>query len=368
MLVDKISQIELELTTKCNARCPQCIRNYYGSYTWPSLPIVDLDINTLKQSINSEIWENLDHLRLCGTYGDPCMHKDLIKIVKWIKTVSPAAITINSNGGIRNPKWWGELAGILDSDKDTVVFGLDGLADTNHLHRIGVNYNKVIENLKAFNQAGGKSVWQFLVFEHNEHQVDIAREFALSIGCAEFSYKLTSRFVDKTHKLIDKSPVMNNQGEPIYFLKPAKNSKYKNQGYDTFEETTKLFDGYDNYLKTTTIDCFAKRMQYIAITAEGYVFPCAWLADRLYGYETEKHKDHETILKMIDSIGGKEKINLKYTDLNSIISGPWFELVENSWKTNELERCAHICGSRSGLIQAASEGQFKSLIDPKVKK
>ena len=94
MLVEKISQIEIELTTKCNASCPQCVRNYYGAYTWPSLPIVDLDINTLKQSINSEIWENLDHLRLCGTYGDPCMHKDLIKIIKWIKTVSPTAITI----------------------------------------------------------------------------------------------------------------------------------------------------------------------------------------------------------------------------------------------------------------------------------
>ncbi len=363
MLINQVTTLEIEVTSKCNARCPQCVRNYYGSYTWPSLPIVNIDLNILKNSISDSTLKNLKRVRLCGTYGDPCMNTELLDIITWVKSLTDASIIINTNGGIRSKKWWQELAGILNPNKDRVVFGIDGLEDTNHLYRIGVNYSKVIKNLKAFNQAGGKSVWQFLVFKHNQHQVETAKKTSEELGCIEFGYKLTSRFVDKTHTFINKTPVMGDNGHPIYFLEPS-DGIYKNQGYDDIPNIIKEFNGYENYLKNTKINCQAKKLQTVTISVEGDVFPCGWLADRMYGYEPESHPDHKKIKDLIDSIGGRENINLKYTSFESIIKGPWFQAIENSWSTNSIERCANQCGSKSRLVALASAGQFKNFIEP----
>lgn len=354
MLIDKISQIELELTTKCNASCPQCVRNYFGSYTWPTLPIVDMDINWLKETIPKEVWQQLEHIKFCGTYGDPCMHKDLLDIVAWIKRNSGASITINTNGGIRSKVWWQDLAELLESDRDKVFFGIDGLEDTNHLHRIGVTYDKVIENLIAFNRAGGHSIWSYLVFEHNQHQIEQARELSKRLGCRNFAAKSTSRFVNKSHELIDQTPVLDDQGNTVYFIKPPTLPKYKNTGYDDFKITNSQHNGYQNYLKYAMIDCKAKRQYTIYISAEGDVFPCGWLSDRMYGFESESHSDNQTMLGIIESIGGRSKINLHQTSLNDIVFGSWFDAIEHSWGTNSIHRCAHMCGNESTLIKNAN--------------
>ena len=336
MINDKVVQIEVELTTKCNAKCPQCVRNYFGSYTWETLPILDMDLEWFKTAIPSNVWATLEHIKFCGTYGDPCMHQDLMEIVKWVKANSPASITINTNGGIRSKSWWTELACILDYDKDKVFFGIDGLDDTNHLYRIGVTY------------------WTFLVFEHNQHQVNKARELSQQLKCKNFVCKSTSRFVNKAHQLIEHTPVLDDQGRTIYLIKPATEPKYKNTGYEDFISVDIEYHGYDNYLKEAKIQCKAQLQQTIYISAEGDIFPCGWLADRMYGYEAEKHQDHQILMDMIDSIGGREKINLHFTKLEDIIYGPWFNTIENSWNENSLQRCAHHCGDKSTLIQKAN--------------
>jgi MoaA/NifB/PqqE/SkfB family radical SAM enzyme len=340
-----LSEIQLEITTKCNARCPQCVRNYFGSYTWPTIPIIDMDLEWFKTSLSLETWKNLKHIRFCGTYGEPCMHPDLINLIKWIKTVSNARITINTNGGIRTKSWWAELATVLSPECDRVYFGIDGLEDTNHLHRIGVKFSKVINNVTAFNKAGGISIWAFLVFRHNEHQIDEARNMSIDIGCNSFGVKSTSRFVDKQHKLVDNTPVVDANQHILYFLKPTTLSNYKNNGYVDIKSNT----DYAQALKTTKISCVAKAENAIYISAEGDVFPCGWLADRLYGAEAEGHKDHFTIMSMISSIGGKEKINLHYTAIDDIVSGIWFQKIAESWKNNSIERCAHQCGGINSL-------------------
>ena len=240
MIIENIWQIEVELTTKCNARCPQCVRNYYGDYTWPTLPLIDLDVDFLTKRIPQQVWDKLGHIRFCGTYGDPCMHKDFLDIIKLTKSVTNASITISTNGGIRSTKWWKELAGLLDPTQDRVFWGIDGLEDTNHLYRIGTDYKKIINNLKAFNRAGGNSVWSFLVFEHNQHQVEEIKELSKQLGCTDFTCKSTSRFLDKQHKLIDFTPVYKD-GQVDYVIKPATLPQYVNEGYD---DLNKIKDTY----------------------------------------------------------------------------------------------------------------------------
>lgn len=354
MLISDVKNIELEITNKCNARCPQCVRNYYGAETWETLPIMDMDLEDFKANMPDEIWAGLRHVRFCGTYGDPLMHKDLIPFIQYIKgRNSDIAITINTNGGIRSTKWWASLPEVL-GPKDLVYFGIDGLEDTNHLHRIDVDYSKVIANLTAFNQAGGRSVWSYIVFEHNEHQVEDARALSKQLGCTEFKVKSTSRFVDKTHTPVDKAPVMDMEHNIIYWLKPAK-GVHRNTGYDDIKETVIEFGTWENYLEKADIDCISKRDEYMYIAANGEVFPCGFLSDRMYGFESENHRDHQVMIGMMDELGGRHKINFLRTPMREILEEGWFPSIERSWTTNQIHRCANQCGTRSNLFDLANK-------------
>ncbi len=76
--------IEWEITSACNAACPQCPRNYYGSYTWPNLPIVQIDLDWVKKYLPESVWLSMRRIDFCGTYGDPIMNNNLISIIEWI--------------------------------------------------------------------------------------------------------------------------------------------------------------------------------------------------------------------------------------------------------------------------------------------
>ena len=57
-----------------------------------------------------------------------------------------------------------------------IIFGIDGLEDTNHIYRKNVKWKKLEENIKIYIKYGGTASWQFIVFEHNKHQENIAKQ------------------------------------------------------------------------------------------------------------------------------------------------------------------------------------------------
>jgi MoaA/NifB/PqqE/SkfB family radical SAM enzyme len=356
--------IEWEITSACNAACPQCPRNYYGSYTWPNLPIVQIDLDWVKKYLPESVWLSMRRIDFCGTYGDPIMNNNLISIIEWIKTVNPKVkIEIKTNGGIRDNHWWKKLASVL-SDKDHVVFGIDGLEDTNHLYRRGVNYEKVIENAKSFISAGGKAYWSFIVFKHNQHQVDEARLLSKELGFQDIIVKKTWRFFNKNHEYQDRYAVLSKDEKVEYYLEMPSNSDYINEGYQTIKFLDKKYNNFKNYLQTTEINCHEKAAKQIYISAEGLVFPCGWIHDRMYGYEAEQHSDHDKLYDIIDRAGGMKMLNLNYTNLNSIVSGEFFRLFQDSWTNNSrLERCSLICGTELNGIK--SQNQHNSTLESK---
>ena len=336
--------IEIELTTRCNASCPQCSRNYFGGKVWPSLPMVDLTLDFLKEKFSKQFLSTLKTVELIGTYCDPCIHKDLISIVNWLHDSTNASVFISTNGSLRTVKWWQELGSILRPN-DRVMFGIDGLEDTNHLYRRNTNFKKIICNLTAFNSAGGKSIWSYIVFRHNEHQIDKARQLSEQLNCHGFAVKPTGRFVNKQHEMVDKFPVMNSNKKIIYWLHPPTNSEYVNPGYQNYKKSSNQFDGYNNYLKTVNICCDSKQRKYFAVSAQGYVFPCHWLYDRMYGAEVEDHPDRQRLLDLIDISGGLDTINLHTTPLDNILNGKFFKNLEDSWTDDRrIDRCANQCG------------------------
>jgi len=351
MFYQKITQLELELTTRCNASCPQCVRNFYGGKTWPTLPMVDIDLELIKTKIPDSILKDLIEIRICGTYGDPCIYQDLIELVKYLNSKTSAQLTINTNGSLRTTKWWKDLANVLKKD-DRVIFGIDGLDDTNHLYRVNTNFKKIINNAKAFISAGGSAIWSYIVFKHNEHQVDAARQLSNKLGFDGFSCKLTTRFIDKQHNLVDKTPVFDKNNNLNRYLEMPDEKKYLNNGYNNYEKIIKEFGSYENYLQKSKIFCTAQHSNLIY----RYVLPCGWLADRFYGFETEKHKDRKKLFELIDLNGGLNTISLHHFSLDEIANSKVFHAIQQNWiSENRIERCANQCSKYGMLKQNATK-------------
>jgi len=74
-----------------------------------------------------------------------------------------------------------------------VTFAIDGLADTNHTYRINSEWQKIIANASAYIKAGGAATWKFIVFRHNEHQVEPARALSEFLGFQDFITHVSDR-------------------------------------------------------------------------------------------------------------------------------------------------------------------------------
>ena len=212
---DAVKSLHLEITALCNAACPQCARYPTASYyEHPNIKPTDLwDIDQVRQKLPQQDLVNIKEYLLNGTMGDFIANKDALEIVEYLSSASPAAtFVINTNGSARNTAWWTRLAQV---PLLTVNFALDGLEDTHYLYRRQTDWNRIVENAKAFIASGGRAVWIMTIFEHNQHQVEACKTMALELGFAEFY----ARHSDRTSV-----PARDKSDKVTHWLLPAANS------------------------------------------------------------------------------------------------------------------------------------------------
>jgi MoaA/NifB/PqqE/SkfB family radical SAM enzyme len=212
-----------------------CSRNINGGGVNPLIVNQEWTIEQFKTVMNTEVLMQINGFYLCGTFGDPMMNNDLIEMCRYATDVNPAIqIHIHTNGGARKSEWWENLARALPNNH-LVVFGIDGLEDTNHLYRVGVNYDTVIRNVKAFIKAGGKAQWAFIRFKHNEHQLEQARNLSKELGFESFHYKESSRFIlEPAVKVVDK------KGSIMHYIEPPSDTPMKFIDRKTIENYEKI--------------------------------------------------------------------------------------------------------------------------------
>ncbi len=191
-----LEKFDSEITNRCNAACVLCPRtgtNNGVSDLMHAMKIRDVEIDDWKEILTSKNGQNIVSINYCGNYGDPMMHPKAFEIFKQNQDLGAKYQRPDTNGGMRNKSWWSEL-GKLKTMR--VNFAIDGLEDTNHIYRRNTDYGKIIENAQAYIDSGGKATWIMLVFEHNQHQVEEAREIAMKMGFVDFAVKRTSRGYD----------------------------------------------------------------------------------------------------------------------------------------------------------------------------
>ncbi len=340
-----IETVHLELSSKCNSMCPMCPRNVRLGKLNPYLPLTELSIKDIKKILPKEFIKQLGNLYACGNYGEPATAKDALLAYQYFrKNNRDLWLGMNTNGAVRTPEWWAQLAKAIEP-KGRVVFAIDGLKDTNHLYRRGTVWENIMRNTQAFIQAGGNALWSFIVFKHNEHQVEEARNLSQKMGFKEFRLNKTGRFISGTTRT-DTLPVKGINGEVEYFLERPTREIYQNKSLTALDDLAKKYGSIQNYFNEAKIICRAQEEKKVYISAEGLVFPCCWVA-QVYPWHVPAKSG--PIWEFIDKAGGLDKINAKKRPLRKIIKDKLFKLFEESLKKNTCEEgklmvCARTCG------------------------
>ena len=315
--LEDIKEIHLEITSKCQAKCPMCPRRINGGIENPLIALEEITLDTFKSWFPVDFIKQLNKVFMCGNYGDPIIAKDTLEIFDYLRNTNPnIRLDMHTNGSARDKGWWEKLAKL----GVRVVFGIDGLADTHHLYRISTDWHKIIENSTAFINAGGYAEWHMLVFAHNEHQIDACKELSNKIGFANFSVKHTTRFDQ------GKFNVLDNTGKTINILYPTQKSK------DMISKVVQYITDVN-----PVITCKVKQYKQFYVSALGNITPCCWTDMK------EKLHKQDTRIDFMDKIG--EFPNLYDSTLEEIFASGYFDKIESTWKDSPLMECSKQCGS-----------------------
>jgi MoaA/NifB/PqqE/SkfB family radical SAM enzyme len=247
----KLKVLHIESTDVCQLACPACARETDPEFN--KLQHNHLTIEQIQKNFTVQQIQSLEKMFICGNYGDPAAGQYTLEIYRWFRSINPNIVLgMNTNGALQNTTWWQELATIMNQPHDYVVFSVDGLEDTNHIYRVNCNWNKLMNNVKSFIAAGGSAHWDMLVYQHNQHQVDVAEQLARDMGFRWFRAKVSKR------------QYSGNLEFPIGWEKINQNNG--------------------------PIHCHALEDKSIYIDAQGRVSPCCWLGHRQSNFITDFEK------------------------------------------------------------------------------
>ena len=147
---------------------------------------LELSLKQLREWLPLEKMSSLMHIHLCGNIDEPTLNSEIYDICKWFEDVLPEHVWthISTNGGTRDKKFWKQMASLK---RTFIIFGIDGLEDTNHIYRKNVKWKKLYENYSTYIKYGGIAAWQFIVFKHNEHQIETAKKKSVEEGFVSFN-------------------------------------------------------------------------------------------------------------------------------------------------------------------------------------
>ena len=332
--LSEIRDIHLEISSLCNARCPECPRNFRGYPYNDGYIETNLTLESCKRIFTPEFIGQLHHLMINGNFGDAVMNLETPDIVDYFKLHNPRmVIEISTNGSARGKEFWQRLA----KSKVIVSFCLDGLEDTHHLYRQNTNWKTILHNAKIFMDAGGSAIWKMIKFDHNEHQIAACEELAKELKFTKFElYDHGRNF----------GPTYDKHGKLLHVM-----GKY--QGETSFEinfhkrqhgPRTALPDFFANTENKKSITCFTKKYKSIYVSSTGEVYPCCWtgFSPSTYGHGEYLDGINQQVAPLI-----KNNNALVYT-LEECVK--WFNAVEESWAKSSFEEgklvcCSNNCGS-----------------------
>tara|TARA_E500000318_G_scaffold88501_1_gene85785 strand:+ start:669 stop:1754 length:1086 start_codon:yes stop_codon:yes gene_type:complete len=346
--------LDIELTTNCNARCPQCSRtdqhNYLKRKEW--LPIKQVSLKEFQNWFpKSEHLNSITNFHFSGTYGDPGMCKDLKYIVEYIiSNTDTTTISINTNGSMRDEEFWFEI-GVLGGKRLKIIFDVDGIDQEMHsFYRRGTNLKKILSNIETACQTMANIAVLTVVFQHNEDYVEEIQDMCRKLGVTEFDVVEGNNFEHgPTYSFIDEK---GNQQELKQITR-----KDREQGLDRLNRIVR--DHRHNLHETHKyIECAAAKEMSLQISSNGLVTPCCFLSQPLEQMTTYRpYLNHNTNITtngkdelnnvMKKFINRNNDFNLNHKNIDEIVNDIWYtKELSSSFHSKDTSSfaCKKVCG------------------------
>jgi len=276
--------VSFEPTTSCNLRCPQC----------PSgLRSFSRDTGMLNMELyQTFIQNNYKHVLYVLLYfqGEPYLHPQFFDLVNLAyrhhlySATSTNAHYLTKENAISTVK----------SGLDRLIISIDGLSDeTYKKYRIGGSIEKVIAGTQNLVQAKkdlkSKSpfiIWQFIVFSHNEHEVEKVKKLGKQLGVNQVAIKTAQVYDEEGAKDLLPLQAKYRRYEP-----DSLNIKggLKNECWKMWHSCVITWDG------KVVPCCFDKDAEFRLGDLEQYTFKEIWYGKPYSAFRTTLWKGRKNI-------------------------------------------------------------------------
>ena len=321
--IQEITAISVELTNKCNARCPGCARTFQGK-THPYLEnkLMEWSLEDVQKMFPPTFIKNKT-FTLGGTVDEPMMNNHILSIVEYI-IHSGGRVEIYSNTGCNNRETFAQLGRLSKQSQSLqMIFSVDGLEHTNHLYRINVKWHKVLENMTAYAEQGGECEWHYLAFKHNEHDIEQAKELAQTLNIkfkVRQNMRNTQPYTAYVYNKIDGKPVLST-----HTVEPTYNKKYEHEEIDKKR---------NNQLKQMpqdfrSITCVMLHKKEIFVDWNKKLWPCCWFSTyNTFGRQVQGSE----LFEELEQDFGENWNDLQQHTMVEILNHPYYnKLLEQSW-------------------------------------
>lgn len=332
----EVRALDIGLTTRCNAGCPQCDRtDATTNKAFSFLKMEELYLDDIKKIVPPDLCKNIERFSLCGGYGDPLVARDVLEIIEYfLEHASSAGIYIATNGSMKKPaSWWHRLGKILKNKKCEITFGIDGINQEMHeKYRVHTNLETIFRNVEILQLYKIKCRWQYLVFNYNKEYVEQARKLAYQKKFSDFVIITTTR-----------TAVGEFAPPDVDIIATSRDREY-------------------NYFKNTefnSIDCLSTNNSEIHITASGVIVPCCYIDGRYhtsrysqqlldyYNINIEDIPEDDQTLSDINLLYKEkvfDKFNAKIHGLQKVLEDPWWDTFFKYQKEFKIHKCNDVCG------------------------
>jgi len=257
------SGLHVETTNTCTLKCPRCSRTdfltQFGTKNWTNH---NLSLPDFQKFLDLDLHGKV--INLCGNYGDPIYYPELFALIAWCKQAG-ARIQLRTNGSHRTPLWWQQLSQLLDH-ADTVFFAVDGIPDNFTQYRVNADWPSIRQGMDIMARSSAHTVWRYIPFAFNEHDIDTARQLSQSLGIREFEVNHSDRW--------------RGPSDP---LRPT--------GYQGVRDQSVIQWHQHKHIEVDA-KCITSGQEHF-ITASGHYTPCCYSADHRFYYGSEFHAQQD---------------------------------------------------------------------------
>lgn len=276
-------RIFLEINSKCSLHCPTCTKGDETGYEHLT-GVMDPDL--MERILDKIKSENPDAIVFVYGNSEPFIHPKLAECIASIKRRGlDAQVSTNLNFVRR-------LDDVLAARPNMIIISLSGFTQEVYVRgHAGGNIEKVKENMKLISEAHARAEHKtnisvnFHVYDYNEHELPLMKEYAASLGIGFFTSLARAISMEKTIQYCrahdpEATPFEIQEGRPDWNLALPPSAKIYEDAMGTLRiPPTEAREMYKD-VPMAEVCPVGAGMLFTFIRHDGLVQMCACSADR----------------------------------------------------------------------------------------